>query len=105
MPSGSAGRGGPGGSSGGGGVDGTQAVPAAGTANPFDEHGRVAENNTNGVECQSDHECACGVDRSDGRCAFGPAARIDTTRQCPDFCGGISGAMRVACDRGRCVQR
>jgi hypothetical protein len=96
---------GSGSSAGGASVDDNGGQVRAGTANPFDEHGRVAENNGHEIECQSDHDCACGLDRASGACAFGPVARIDTTRQCPDFCGGISGAMRVACDRGRCVQR
>ncbi len=84
---------------------GDNAQPRSGTSNPFDEHGGAAASAGSAGECQRDDDCACGIDRSTGACAFGAAARIDTARQCPDFCGGISGAMRVSCDHGRCVQR
>jgi hypothetical protein len=25
-------------------------------------------------------------------------------KQCPDFCSGIAGHLRIVCDKGRCVQ-
>lgn len=87
--------------SGGGG----QGEPRSGTANPFDEHGGVAANAGGSADCQRDDECLCGIDRSTGACALGPASRVDSARQCPDFCGGIAGQLRVVCDHGRCTQR
>ena len=54
--------------------------------------------------CRTDADCACGKGLADGACAFGTAACIDTAHQCPDFCTGITGAMKLACVSGQCVQ-
>ncbi len=54
--------------------------------------------------CRTDADCACGKALSDGACAFGTAACIDTSQQCPDFCSGITGAMRLSCVDAQCVQ-
>jgi hypothetical protein len=55
-------------------------------------------------ECKVDTDCACGTDKETHKCAFGPAAKIDTRRQCPDFCTGIAGRMKIACVEGTCRQ-
>jgi hypothetical protein len=80
------------------------ATPRAGSSNPLDD--RVGGESTGaGADCRTDQDCACGIDRATGACAVGPASRIDTGRQCPDFCSGIDGRMRTVCEQGRCVQR
>ncbi len=89
----------------GGGADNNQPVMQSGTANPFDEHGGVAAAAGAAGECARDEDCVCGIDRSTGACAIGPAGRVDTGRQCPDFCAGVGGQLRVVCDHGRCAQR
>jgi serine/threonine protein kinase len=55
-------------------------------------------------ECSADADCACGVSRSTGACAIGPATRIDTSRRCPDFCEGFEGNLVTTCHAGRCVK-
>ena len=76
-----------------------QAAPAGGpsTAVPSSGACDAAE------PCQSDADCACGRDE-DGRCAVGPAACIDTSDPCPDFCSGITGRMVTVCREGQCAQ-
>jgi hypothetical protein len=56
------------------------------------------------AECKVDTDCACGSDIATHKCAFGPAHKIDTSRQCPDFCTGIAGRMKIACVEGSCKQ-
>jgi hypothetical protein len=55
-------------------------------------------------DCKADSDCACGTDIATHKCAFGPAPKIDTSRQCPDFCTGIAGHMKIACVEGTCKQ-
>lgn len=54
--------------------------------------------------CETDEDCACGVDET-GRCAFGNKKHIDTSIQCPDFCTGIHGKLRLRCIEKRCEMR
>ncbi|HEY1959863.1 MAG TPA: protein kinase [Polyangiaceae bacterium] len=54
-------------------------------------------------ECSADADCACGVSKASGMCAVGPVTRIDTSRQCPDYCLGFDGNLTTACRAGRCV--
>ncbi len=81
----------------GGGVE-----PRAGTSNPFDDHARQTAGGAS--ECTVDRDCVCGVERSTGACAVGPASRVDDDRPCPDFCTGVDGRTRVVCEQGRCAQ-
>ncbi|MEM5843153.1 MAG: hypothetical protein QXL97_00350 [Candidatus Aenigmatarchaeota archaeon] len=53
--------------------------------------------------CQLDEDCACGVDRETGKCAIGNKRFIDTSRQCPDFCSGIAGNLRIKCINNICM--
>lgn len=53
--------------------------------------------------CTTDAECACGKDARTGGCAVGRKECIDTARQCPDFCTGITGKLRTQCVNGTCV--
>ncbi len=53
--------------------------------------------------CQTDDDCACGVDKETGKCAFGNKNFIDTSRECPDFCTGIAGNIRIKCVNNLCT--
>ncbi|MEM4648014.1 MAG: hypothetical protein QXO12_01740 [Candidatus Pacearchaeota archaeon] len=53
--------------------------------------------------CQTDSDCACGIDKETGECAYGNKAYIDTSKQCPDFCTGIGGNLRVKCVNNLCT--
>lgn len=57
----------------------------------------------NKMFCRTDADCACGVDKKTGECAFGNKAYIDTSRQCPDFCTGIAGNLRIKCVNNLCT--
>ncbi|MEM5813190.1 MAG: hypothetical protein QXU71_02425 [Candidatus Aenigmatarchaeota archaeon] len=53
--------------------------------------------------CQTDEDCACGVDKETGKCAIGNKRYIDTSRQCPDFCTGIAGHLGIKCVNNICM--
>ncbi|MEM1577560.1 MAG: hypothetical protein QXM27_00885 [Candidatus Pacearchaeota archaeon] len=52
--------------------------------------------------CKDDSDCACGIDKETGECAFGNKEYIDTSKQCPDFCTGIGGNLGVKCINNSC---
>ena len=80
-----------------------QAPVAAATGTPG-INGPLTCDPQNPQKCRIDADCACGSSLGDGKCAYGTAACIDTEKQCPDFCTGITGAMVIACKSGTCVQ-
>lgn len=51
--------------------------------------------------CTQDSDCKCGTNIHTGRCEFG-VSDIDERKQCPDFCSGISGMLRIVCKEGTC---
>ncbi len=53
--------------------------------------------------CQTDADCACGVDKETKKCAFGNKRFIDTSRECPDFCTGFTGQFRIKCVNNVCT--
>ena len=53
--------------------------------------------------CKTNADCACGVDKETGKCAFGNKKYIDTSKQCPDFCSGIAGNLIIKCVNNRCT--
>ncbi|MEM4358108.1 MAG: hypothetical protein QW244_02020 [Candidatus Pacearchaeota archaeon] len=55
------------------------------------------------IFCQTDDDCACGVDKETGKCAYGNKNFIDTSKQCPDFCTGIAGNIRIRCINNLCT--
>ncbi|GBD34277.1 hypothetical protein HRbin34_00607 [bacterium HR34] len=71
-----------------GGLPGIPQVPSSGVSKLF---------------CQSDADCACGVDKETGKCAFGNKNFIDTSKQCPDFCSGITGQFIIKCVNNICT--
>lgn len=52
--------------------------------------------------CTSVADCACGRDVANGSCAVGRKECIDVSRQCPDFCTGITGKMQLQCVNQLC---
>lgn len=89
--------------------------PASDEAPPTEATGQMPMGNDNSAgpltcdqanpkACRTDADCACGKALSDGACAFGTSACIDTSQQCPDFCSGITGTMRLSCVDAQCVQ-
>jgi len=57
----------------------------------------------NKLYCEKDEDCACGVDKETGQCAIGNKKYIDITRQCPDFCTGIGGYLKIVCKNNTCM--
>jgi len=53
--------------------------------------------------CQTDADCACGVDKETRECAIGNKKYIDTSKECPDFCGGIAGHFKLVCKENKCT--
>jgi hypothetical protein len=59
--------------------------------------------------CEKDGDCICGgIDRTTGECFIGNlkyyGSCVDKTKDCPDFCSGITGKMRLRCEKNSCVQ-
>lgn len=54
--------------------------------------------------CTVDADCTCGVNVVTKTCDYGIAACIDSSQQCPDFCGGIAGNLEIVCKDNQCVQ-
>jgi len=52
---------------------------------------------------QTDEDCACGIDKETGKCAIGNKRYIDTSVQCPDFCTGFAGNLRINCINNICM--
>ena len=53
--------------------------------------------------CQTDADCACGVDKETRECAIGNKKYIDTSKECPDFCEGIAGHFKLICKENKCT--
>jgi len=54
--------------------------------------------------CQKDEDCGCGRNIKTGECSFGNKNYIDTKQQCPDFCTGFTGNLRIKCISNKCKQ-
>jgi hypothetical protein len=54
--------------------------------------------------CKTDEDCACGINKETGECAFGNKNFIDTSIECPDFCSGIAGRFKIICKNNQCIQ-
>ncbi|MBU1975003.1 MAG: hypothetical protein KKG59_01215 [Nanoarchaeota archaeon] len=52
--------------------------------------------------CETEDDCACGVDIDDGECFVGNKDYVNTDESCPDFCTGITGNQRTRCSEGVC---
>lgn len=58
------------------------------------------------VSCKSDSDCACGRNKETKECAFGNKEYINDGKeaQCPDFCGGFGGNLKISCVENKCQQ-
>lgn len=52
--------------------------------------------------CEQDSDCACGVNVETRDCFLGNKHYVDISEQCPDFCTGIAGHLRVKCVENEC---
>ena len=60
--------------------------------------------------CEKDSDCVCGgKDIIASGCFFGNVQYyekcVDKTKECPDFCGGITGNLQIKCENNKCVQQ
>lgn len=58
----------------------------------------------NETQCIEDEDCACGTHIETGECFYGNRNYVDINTQCPDFCTGITGSMKIKCINEKCVQ-
>ncbi|MBU4351413.1 hypothetical protein KKF47_01945 [Patescibacteria group bacterium] len=56
-------------------------------------------------DCETDLDCACGYRKGGQECFYGNRDYVDTSRQCPDYCGGITGRLRLRCVDNTCTQQ
>lgn len=55
--------------------------------------------------CQTVDDCACGTLKTDGSCFAGNKKYVNTQEQCPDFCSGIAGNLKLTCSKNnQCEQ-
>jgi eight-cysteine-cluster-containing protein len=71
------------------------------TCNPDDVN---CEDQTYSRACKEDGDCTCGINVITKECDYGIAECIDVLQQCPDFCTGIAGNLKIVCKDNQCVQ-
>ena len=54
--------------------------------------------------CEVDEDCACGIHKTTKDCFYGNKDYVDTQTQCPDFCTGIAGNLKIECIDNKCQQ-
>ena len=54
--------------------------------------------------CEQDADCACGAYINTGDCFYGNNNYVNTLQQCPDFCTGFAGNLRIKCVNNECKQ-
>lgn len=54
--------------------------------------------------CTQDADCECGVRVGTGDCFYGNKNYVNASQQCPDYCTGIAGNLRISCVAGMCAQ-
>jgi hypothetical protein len=54
--------------------------------------------------CDTDDDCACGINKTTRSCFYGNKDYVDTMQQCPDFCTGIGGNFEIKCINKECKQ-
>lgn len=64
-------------------------------------------NNADKLFCTQDSDCICsGTDKQTNECFIGNkeyfAKNVDASKQCPDFCTGIAGNMKLSCKENKC---
>lgn len=59
---------------------------------------------TSETYCRLDEDCTCGVHINTRDCFYGNKDYVDTKDQCPDFCTGIAGNLKIVCIDNECRQ-
>jgi len=54
--------------------------------------------------CDTDDDCACGINKTTRSCFYGNKDYVDTMQQCLDFCTGIGGNFEIKCVNKECKQ-
>lgn len=54
--------------------------------------------------CKTEKDCACGMKIGTEECFYGNYNYVNTTAQCPDFCTGIAGNLKLRCKDHVCTQ-
>lgn len=54
--------------------------------------------------CGNDEDCACGVHITTKNCFYGNRQYVDAAKQCPDYCTGIAGNLKITCVNNTCTQ-
>lgn len=52
--------------------------------------------------CETVDDCACGTLKTDGSCFAGNKEYVNTQEQCPDYCSGIAGNLKLTCETNQC---
>lgn len=67
---------------------------------------RTAPSGNKEILCKDDSDCACGRNKTTKECSLGNKQYIDSSAsaQCPDFCSGIGGNLRIKCVSNKCQQ-
>lgn len=53
--------------------------------------------------CDYDSDCSCGTNTKTGECFRGNKKYVNESKQCPDFCSGISGNFVTVCQNNECT--
>lgn len=54
--------------------------------------------------CTKDDDCGCGIHKTREECFYGNKKYVDMTKNCPDFCSGLSGNLELRCINFECTQ-
>lgn len=54
--------------------------------------------------CEQDSDCKCGKKINTEDCFYGNKNYVNASQQCPDFCTGIAGNLRIKCINNKCEQ-
>ena len=57
------------------------------------------------IICNKNADCACGANTITGQCFFGNKKFVNTEKQCPDFCSGLTGNLTLLCQNNQCIQQ
>ena len=49
------------------------------------------------VYCDADSDCDCGINLETRECFLGNKDYVNNSVQCPDFCSGLDGRMKIKC--------
>ena len=69
-----------------------------------DQLGDIDTSPINDKYCTKDEDCACGIHKYTEECFYGNKKYVDMTKNCPDFCSGLSGNLELRCIDFECTQ-